>query len=476
MASIILRQSNVITSPGATVKGSPLTNAEVDNNFANLNVQVSDIANVVTVTGGVFFANAHIIPTLANIYDLGNATLRFDDIFLSGNIDLDGVRITTDAGGNVLIGGNVAFNSSGQLAVSNVGTTNLADNAVTTPKIAESAVTTARLNDLAVTEGKIAASAVTETKIGSSAVTAAKIGAGAVTETKIGSGAVTEAKIGSGAVTSAKIAAGAVGTTQLATSGVSAGTYGNAVSIPTFIVDATGRITSASNVAITVSGGSGSGNFNTAINRVAGYALTDGLITAVTMPSTASTRYIIHSIHVTNIDTIDGSVTGQFNGTNMTNIAFTNTVPVPVNSAVELLKKPKVLFPSATIDLQQETGAGNLHATITYETVTGTSHFGGGVDITSTDTYEDLLIATGNAVIESVLLTNDNGALDVKATVVWTNAANAIQGYYVFDYIVPADATVEILDMPKFLESGFKVRVKANQPNRLEALIAGKYA
>ena len=41
MATIILRQSNVVTSTGGTVKGSPLTNAEVDNNFANLNVVVN---------------------------------------------------------------------------------------------------------------------------------------------------------------------------------------------------------------------------------------------------------------------------------------------------------------------------------------------------------------------------------------------------------------------------------------------------
>lgn len=38
MAIITLRQANVVSSTGGTVKGSPLTNAEVDNNFANLNV------------------------------------------------------------------------------------------------------------------------------------------------------------------------------------------------------------------------------------------------------------------------------------------------------------------------------------------------------------------------------------------------------------------------------------------------------
>lgn len=42
MATIILRQSNVVSSPGAVVKGSPLTNSEVDNNFANINVELSE--------------------------------------------------------------------------------------------------------------------------------------------------------------------------------------------------------------------------------------------------------------------------------------------------------------------------------------------------------------------------------------------------------------------------------------------------
>jgi len=43
MAQIILRQASVIPSTGGTVKGSPLTNAEVDNNFANLNVATNTL-------------------------------------------------------------------------------------------------------------------------------------------------------------------------------------------------------------------------------------------------------------------------------------------------------------------------------------------------------------------------------------------------------------------------------------------------
>ena len=50
------------------------------------------------------------------------------------------------------------------------------------------------------------------------------------------------------------IANGGVGTVQLANSGVTAGTYGNAGTIPVVTVDATGRITGVSSVAVSVSG------------------------------------------------------------------------------------------------------------------------------------------------------------------------------------------------------------------------------
>ena len=57
MATIILRQSNVVTSTGGTVKGSPLTNAEVDNNFANLNVAVNFVTYPVGSAGNVLTSN-----------------------------------------------------------------------------------------------------------------------------------------------------------------------------------------------------------------------------------------------------------------------------------------------------------------------------------------------------------------------------------------------------------------------------------
>jgi hypothetical protein len=220
--------------------------------------------------------------------------------------------------------------------------------------------------------------------------------------------------------------------------------------------------------------GGGSGLFNTTISSATGYLITTSMATAYTAAATAGRRYVVHSIHVTNIGTASALVSGQLSGTTYSSISFGDAVPVPVGSSVELLKKPKVLQPSDLIQLQASV-ASTLHATITIEEVNEAKLFGSGVDITSTATYVTLHTATANSVIESVLLSNDESTdLDVKATVVWTNASDTIIGYLAFNLIVPNDATVEILEQPKFLQNGFKVRVQANQPNRLEAIIAGK--
>jgi hypothetical protein len=298
--------------------------------------------------------------------------------------------------------------------------------------------------------------------------------------------------------------------TGLSDSGVTPGVYGAATGLllPVITVNAKGQITAASNATTTIANtaivagfinqippgttgnvltsngtswvstvlpptGGGSGLFNTSISQVVGYPVTTSLSNAYVAPATTGRRYIIHSIHVTNINTAPANITGQFSGTTYSNITFGNTVPVPVGTSVELLKKPKILQPNDVIQLQTEANT-RLHAAITLEQVTSTAHFGGGIDITSAATYSNLHIATANSVIESILLSNDDvNSFDVKATVVFTDASDVIQGYYCFDLIVPNDATIELLEQPKFLPNGFKVRVQANQPDRLEAIIAG---
>ena len=217
-------------------------------------------------------------------------------------------------------------------------------------------------------------------------------------------------------------------------------------------------------------GGGGSGQFNTGISSAIGYPVTTSMATAYT----ATDAVVVHSVHITNID---GSSSADISGQMYAGAySIAHTVPVPAGSSVEMLKQPKVLNTGETLQLQAS-ATGDLHATISLEPQTGSSAFiGVGTDITAATTYTDLYTASADTVLQGILLSNDDGTNDVKATVVWTDSGNTIVGYFAYEMVIPADATVEILEQPKFLPSGYKVRVQANQADRLEAILSAKTA
>jgi hypothetical protein len=260
-------------------------------------------------------------------------------------------------------------------------------------------------------------------------------------------------------------ATGTLSVTNGGTGLTAAGTSGN-------VLVSNGSVWTSAAPAVAASGGSGL--FNTSISTATALAVTTSAANVFAAASTVGKRYIVHSIHVTNISAAAaGELTANIIGGTYSSISLATQLPVPAGTSVELLKQPKVLQPSDYITISAN-ASSVLHATATIEEVTGTGHFGVGVDISTATTLTDLHTATANSVIQSILLSNDNGTNDVKARVVWTDGSNNIQGYFAYDMVVPADATVEVLEQPKFLQNGYKVRVEANQADRLEAVIAGK--
>ena len=268
---------------------------------------------------------------------------------------------------------------------------------------------------------------------------------------------------GGGVVVTGKI----VGTAATIGTGVTINNTGIDAGIAAGIITAKEYHGDGSNLS-GISGG-GSGQFNTSISSATPYLLTTSMATAKTASASASIRTVVHSIHIVNISGSEVTVSGEM----QSSFSFAHTIPVPAGSAVELLKQPKVLGPSETIELQASAG-GSLYATIILEEKEDTALWDAQVDVTSAATYTDLYTSTTYpSVVQSILLANDDGSNDVKARVIWTDGSNSLQSYLCYDMVIPADATVELCEQPKYLAAGYKLRVYANQADRLEVTASG---
>jgi hypothetical protein len=237
---------------------------------------------------------------------------------------------------------------------------------------------------------------------------------------------------------------------------------------------AAGQILSSNGTGVVWSSPSTS-NFNTSISQQIGFAVTTVLSSAFTVPSTAGFRYIIHSIHATNIGTATTDLYVELEGTEYANTTLAGDIPFPVGTTLELLRRPKVLYPNDRIKTRA-TANSTMHMLITYEISSDTNLFGDSYHVATGNTTFDAYTATGNSVLESIQLTNYSNTAyrDVIVRTVWVNAANVIQGYFTFDQIVPARAAVEVLGAPKVLPVGHKIQIRASEIDSIDLTISGK--
>ena len=333
--------------------------------------------------------------------------------------------------------------------------------------------------------------------------------------------ALNASELGSGTVPDARFPAtlpAISGANLTSLTGASAATYGNSTNVAQVTVDANGRITGITNVAISGAGGGGSGGgsgtFDTGITTSIYASVTGGIGTAqaglsttaanndifigpgiaYSFPSTAGKSYVIESIHITNIYNTNLFVSARqdFNGGQ--NVPTAQRVVVPYQGSLELLEEPIIAKPSDVLRLQAlnevgttATGVNNgLDSFIIYSEKTDTDYIGTGVTVSTPAGTEMFTSNTNPSVIQSLRLCNYDLNIDVDASVsiyrggsvggILTTGVR--QGYLVYNMTIPKNSVIEVLERPKYLAANDTIVVGiagTTLTNSLSATLSGKY-
>lgn len=211
---------------------------------------------------------------------------------------------------------------------------------------------------------------------------------------------------------------------------------------------------------------------------------------AYSFPSTAGYEYVIESIHIVNKSGNNLYLSGRQDYNGGQRVPIANRIPIPYQSALELLEQPRVANPSDILRLQALTGLGTdatgmdggLDAFITISSKLDTNYIGIGETIISTD-QEIFTASTSSAVIQSISLSNYNTNVDVDVTVsifrggtVGGISTTGVRlGYLTYNLTIPKNSVLEICQKPKQLVKGDSILVSATPSNSVGILVSGKY-
>jgi hypothetical protein len=143
--------------------------------------------------------------------------------------------------------------------------------------------------------------------------------------------------------------------------------------------------------------------------------------------------------------------------------ALTNRMPLPVGASLELIDKNQILNPGDSINLQGFNAAGTATANLmtyalTYETFSSASDYNGtGTTLAASNTSIQIYDPGSTfSVIEGIKVVNlaDN-VVPVKLW--WADANGIVKAYYIHNFPVPPNSSIEILQKTKRINQNDKL-------------------
>ena len=221
--------------------------------------------------------------------------------------------------------------------------------------------------------------------------------------------------------------------------------------------------------------------YNLAINGSVPYIVTDRMETAVTFPTVpAEDRFILRSIHVTNISETDAFISGNILYASGNTAFIADMMPLPLGGTLEFLKKTQVMQPGDKINFQSfdntGTPANNIVSSIfTYETLAGEQDFfGTGLELNAGN-VNTLVYAADQSytILESIKLVNLEDYV-IRAKVFWADANDTPRAYFSYNLPLPPNSSVELLQAPKRIEFTDKIYVNYIANSELSVFISGR--
>jgi hypothetical protein len=186
--------------------------------------------------------------------------------------------------------------------------------------------------------------------------------------------------------------------------------------------------------------------------------------TGLTIPSTpVNDRYIIRSLHVTNISDSVAFVSSNVLYAGGNTAYLGSLIPVPIGSIVEFMDRPQLLQPGDRINLQgfdasQTATSGLLSSYFTYESISSdVTYVGTGQTLALSNTTIQVVHADqSDTIIESLKVVNlKTHPIPVKVFFGYSNATP--KAYMAFNMQVPPNTSIELLQSPKLILQNDKI-------------------